>query len=248
LAARNARTVLGLPACLAVAARRPQTIDRLWHSRAVRRDVADLLRTLAAERKPYNEVDDAELERIAGSPRHGGVVLRAGWLPTFTAEQLGEQAAAWVANGERRLILVLDGVTNPHNIGALLRTAAHFGVTALLGAEGTARAAQTPSASRVACGGLEAVRLVDSPDVAASVAALRELGVEPVALDHRSPRSLAAWSPRGPVALVMGSEEHGVDAEVLRACATRLSIPGTGAVESLNVSVAAAIALAAAAR
>jgi 23S rRNA (guanosine2251-2'-O)-methyltransferase len=92
------------------------------------------------------------------------------------------------------------------------------------------------------------VRLVDVPSVAETVDALRQRGVEPVALDQRSPRTLRAWSPRGPVALVLGSEEHGVAPDVLRACATRLSIPGSGAVESLNVSVAGAIALAAAAR
>ncbi|NBW80873.1 RNA methyltransferase, partial [bacterium] len=184
-------------------------------------------------------VEPAELEKIAGTPHHGGVVAVV--TPPQMREPGAEELRAWAK--QREGVLVLDRVGNVHNLGAIARTAAFFGVGRLVicGREGAAR--PVDAAYRVAEGGLEGVELHASADAIALVRALVAAGYEVVGAATRGGRPELSRSSARPLALVLGNEEHGLDPAVAAACSRLVTLPGAGRVESLNVSVCAGILL-----
>jgi TrmH RNA methyltransferase len=135
---------------------------------------------------------------------------------------------------------ILDGIGNPHNLGAIARSAAFFGCKALVISGDQRQARLSDAALRTAEGGLEALEVFQAPDLPALLRAIapKMLSLAAVARDGVAPEAL----PRGrPFALVLGNEEKGLSRESIAACAARVTLPGSGAVESLNVSVAAAV-------
>lgn len=211
---------------------------RVFVNEAVARQIGDVLRELARRRLPYRIVGDEELARVAGSRHHEGVCFIARPPP----EPDEAQIFARYRRGERPARMVyLDGVENPHNVGAILRTAAHFGAVALAGSRDRLPK-PSGAAARVAEGGAEHVpvlRWVDPLESLRSLASTFAL----VATAHDAPTDVyRAELPRRCVFL-MGAEGTGLSAEVRRLATMAVAIPGTGAVESLNVSNAAAILL-----
>lgn len=234
--------VCGLHACLAVFARRPEAIQRVYHATRRRGELGPLLSACAARRLPYNEVADEELERLARTTHHGGVVAFVEPPPALGLDAL------LAALPRDAVLLAADGVGNPHNLGAILRTAAWFGAAALVVPADKGQAGLSAAALRVAEGGGEHVPVVEVPDLGAALRRLAAAGVTCLAAEAGAgPSPLEADLPR-PLLLLLGNEEEGVRPALRGACKGALSIPGTGAVESLNVSVAAGILLAAAAR
>jgi TrmH RNA methyltransferase len=135
---------------------------------------------------------------------------------------------------------ILDGIGNPHNLGAIARSAAFFGCKALVISGDQRQARLSDAALRTAEGGLEALEVFQASDLPALLRALapKMLTVAAVARDGVAPEAL----PRGrPFALVLGNEEKGLSRDSIAACAARVTLPGSGEVESLNVSVAAAV-------
>jgi TrmH RNA methyltransferase len=135
---------------------------------------------------------------------------------------------------------VLDGIGNPHNLGAIARSAAFFGARALLLSGDPRQADLSDAAFRTAEGGLEHLEVFRARDLPALLRGMRDrfLTVAAVAAGGVSPAAL----PRGrPIALVLGNEEQGPSMPSLEACETRLTLTGSGLVESLNVSAAAAV-------
>jgi TrmH RNA methyltransferase len=135
---------------------------------------------------------------------------------------------------------ILDGIGNPHNLGAIARSAAFFGCKALVISGDQRQARLSDAALRTAEGGLEALAVFQAPDLPALLHALAPhmLSLAAVARDGVAPEAL----PRGrPFALVLGNEEKGLAQGSIAACAARVTLPGSGVVESLNVSVAAAV-------
>ncbi len=237
---RNAEMRLyGLNAINAVYARRPQAIRKLYLSQARIPALQPLLAWCVANRVGYRVVEDTDLGKLASSSHHEGVVadvLRsepqalAEWLRDLPA---GPQCAVW-----------LDGVGNPHNFGAILRSAAHFGVAGVLLPEHSTLAL-SGAAARVAEGGAEAVPLVRMGGGDEATAQLREAGFTLVATVVEGGRDLFSTQIPGRVVYVLGAEGEGMDRELAGKCDLRLSIPGSGAVESLNVAAATAVLLAA---
>ncbi len=228
--------VYGLRAALAVAERRPGAIRRVYHSEAVRLDVAPLLKATARERKPYNEVSDEDLRRLAGGVHHEGVVVVTDPLPVRSLEDL--------ELGRDAVVLALDEVGNPHNLGAILRSAAWFGAAAVVVPRAEGQANLSAAAVRIAMGGAEHVPVVAVDSLVDALSTLRDRGLTIVGADQRA-RALDPTRPLPrPLCLLMGNESRGLGKAVRQVCHFRVSIPGTGAVESLNVSVSAGVLLA----
>ncbi|TKS53365.1 rRNA methyltransferase [Luteimonas yindakuii] len=228
----------GFNAVQAVFASRPEAIRKVYLNQSRIPHLQPLLKWCVAQRVGYRVVTDDELGKLAASAHHEGVVadvLRppplslADWLPTL---EPGPQCLLW-----------LDGVGNPHNFGAILRSAAHFGVAAVLLAQ-TSTLSLSGAAARVAEGGAEVVPLVRLGPTAESIPMLRAAGFELAATVVREGRPLFAATASQRLVYVLGAEGEGMDAELAAACDLRVSIPGTGAVDSLNVASATAVLLA----
>lgn len=229
--------VCGLAAVRALFADDPGRVERLFFAPGLADALAEPCRILAASRKPYREVEADELSRIAGSVRHGGVVAIARPRPIAPLDP--RDAAGWARDG--RPLVILDGIGNPHNLGAIARSAAYFGVRRLVLAERPEQALPSDASYRIAEGGLDALRLYRARLPAALAAlkpAYRVVGTAP-----DQGEAIAAFAGRRPVALVLGNEERGLDAATLAACDAVATIPGGGAVQSLNVAAAAAVLL-----
>jgi TrmH RNA methyltransferase len=227
--------ICGLAAVRALFERDPDRVERLFFVPGLVREVGPLCRILAAAHKPYREVDEPELARVAGTVLHGGIVAIARPRPLIELDP--EVACGWARDGKP--LLLLDGVGNPHNLGAIARTLAFFGVERLVLADRPDQALPSDAAYRVAEGGLDHLTVYQARLPGALVglrAAYRILGT-----------SLAKGSiPLGrtadrPVALILGNEETGLDPATRAACDEVVRIPGGGHVQSLNVASAAAI-------
>jgi TrmH RNA methyltransferase len=237
------QTLCGLRAVQAALAQRPGDVRRLFYSADHAKSLQPILAELAKRRAIFRALPAEELDRVAGTRAHQGLVavLDAPDVALLSREDVVSTAR------QPGITLLLDGVGNPHNVGAIARTAAFLGVHGLwLTAEG-ASTVRSAAACRTAEGGLEHLAVSACHDARAVVQAYVAAGGHALALAVRGEKTLAELGAyRGKaVLLVLGSEEEGLDPAVEAACSVRARIVGTDAVESLNVSVAAGIALAA---
>lgn len=238
-AARDVIRITGLPAVAAVFDRDPDRVERLFFTEQLAGKVGPWSQRMAQRRKPYRIVEDEELARIAGTVLHGGIV--AVCQPREPATFDVAQAATWARDGQP--LIILDGVGNPHNLGAIVRTMAFFGLTRLVISGHPGQAGLSESAHRIAEGGLEWVTLYRAATLPAALKGLKaHYHVVGTALsDTPSPRMEDLKSGKRPVAIVLGNEENGLPRETQKACESILTLPGSGRVQSLNVAATAAI-------
>ncbi len=228
----------GLNAIRAVFAKRPQAIRKLYLAEARIPQLQPLLKWCVANRVGYRVVEDADLQKLAASTHHEGVVAEVlreepKSLTTWLRElPVGPQCALW-----------LDGVGNPHNLGAILRSAAHFGVGAVLLPKHSTLAL-SGAAARVAEGGADAVPFVRLGREDNSIAQLHGAGFALAATVVRGGSDLFKVPLPQRLVYVLGAEAEGMSPDLAKACDLRLSIPGTGVVDSLNVASATAVLLA----
>jgi TrmH RNA methyltransferase len=182
-------------------------------------------------------VASEDLERLARSQHHEGVVFDV--LPR--AEPELDDWLKTVPAGPLQLVWLV-GVGNPHNFGAMLRAAANFGVAAVLLAA-TARLGVSGAAARVAEGGAEVVPVVRHAAEDQTMLALRRAGFTVIATSSRGAGSLHSQTLPQRVCWMMGAEGEGLPGDLLAAADRVVAIPGTGAVESLNVAGALAVLL-----
>lgn len=188
--------------------------------------------------KPHARPREA-LDRMTGGARHQGAVARYRAAPPRTEKELYEL----VDRAQRdTLILVLDGVTDPHNLGACLRSAEAAGVTAVVVPKDRA-AGITPTVRRASSGAADRVAFFAVTNLARSLKALKEKGVWLVGLAGEAPQDFYALDLKGPLGIVMGSEGEGMRRLTSEGCDFLAHIPMRGNVESLNVSVATGVAL-----
>jgi RNA methyltransferase, TrmH family len=233
--------VAGLPAVAALFAKAPERVERLFFDPRMRAQVSDFCAELGRARKPYRLVPSEELERVAGSVMHGGVVAlaRPQPVPILDLAKIADKAADWARGGEP--LLLLDGIGNPHNLGAIVRTAAFFGLPRIVLSDHPAQAGPSDASYRVAEGGLEYVELHRSIRFANALQQLRRsYRVIGTAAGNGQPIDALRRTER-PLAVVLGNEEHGVPPATLAACEAIVTIPGSGVVQSLNVAASAAI-------
>jgi len=194
------------------------------------------------------ESDGLRLSNLCGNAGHQGVVARVRPLPKqrsldalledLEAAQEGRPAAGQVAP----LLLVLDGVTDPHNLGACLRVADGAGAHAVIAPKDHA-AGINATVSKVASGAAETVPYFMVTNLARTLNELKERGITVVGTSDTATQTLYDLDLRGPVALVMGAEGKGMRQLTQRTCDLLVQIPMHGAVESLNVSVASGVCL-----
>jgi RNA methyltransferase, TrmH family len=232
---RELLRICGLAAVQALFDRDPGRVERLFFQPALRNDLGAACRALARARKPYRQVDSAELARIADTVLHGGVVAIARPRPLVDLDPTA--ALTWAQDGKP--LLILDGIGNPHNLGAIARSAAFFGLARIVVADRPDQALPSNAAYRVAEGGLEYV----APYRARLPAALHELRRAYRIVGTSLAGGSAAIDPTRdrPVALILGNEKTGLNAATLALCHEVVRIPGSGRLQSLNVASAAAI-------
>lgn len=229
----------GKNACLGLFKARPDDIVRLYVRRDLAPEFAELIEYCAKNHKSYHLVEEGDLDRLSASTHHQGICLIAG-VKRF----LAENAFFSELGAHRTLVLYLDGVANPHNLGAIIRTAAHFGVKFVcVAAEEVSKI--SPSLYRTAEGGAEAVNVVRIEDPEKFLDRLRHQGFQLYAFEA-GPKSISLFDTRlnEKSVFVFGAEVEGLSGIVKTIVESKVQIPGTGEVESLNVSVAAAIAMA----
>jgi 23S rRNA (guanosine2251-2'-O)-methyltransferase len=191
-------------------------------------------------------VSHRRLDATARTMVHQGVVAMAAPLRPADLDDLCSPSDK--EGAEPPFLLVLDGVTDPQNLGALMRTADCAGMTGVV--LGRHRAAHvTPSVTKAAAGAIEHLRIAVVPGIPAALARMATLGVKCIGLDPRGTESLYDLDSKnelddieGGLALVLGDEGRGLGALTRRRCAVLVSIPVRGAIESLNVSAAGAVA------
>lgn len=201
--------------------------------------VSELCELAARGNVPVDTVSGDELDALLPGVEHQGVAGLAS-----PARELGEGALDdLLDSAEAPLLLALDRVQDPHNLGACLRSAAAAGVTAVVVPKDRA-AGLTPAARKVAAGGAEAVPLIRVTNLVRTFKRLQDRGFWVVGTAAEAPTSIHAVDLAGPMILVLGGEAGGLRRLTREACDALAAIPiEPGAVESLNVSVAAGVCL-----
>jgi RNA methyltransferase, TrmH family len=232
--------VCGWQAVSTLFARHPGEIKRLFFDAATGKRAGELCSYLATAKKIYRQVTSAELEKVAGSMHHGGIVAVIDERPLKKVTR--EVMEAWAKTSVP--LLILDRVGNANNIGAIARTAAFFGVKAIVLPDHPAQALPGEAAWRVAEGGMEFVDFYRVPSLLEFCAQLKRhyfvIGTSLTGSQLSPAEAKARGLPRPP-AIILGNEEKGIAPQVAAVCDRLVRIPGTDSVESLNVSAAAAV-------
>jgi TrmH RNA methyltransferase len=234
----------GRHACHALFARRRDDVIRVYLLQERVREFGELLSWCAAQKRAYHIVESQNLERIAETVHHQGIVVLAKKVRSLNDGDLMNAVQRGQLSGP---VLYLDGVQNPHNLGSILRTSAHFGAAAVLGAKDQLPGV-TASAARVAEGGAESVVTARLDDPHAVLAAMKAAGYQVLAATSHPGGNVYSATINDRCVIVLGNEVHGVSPEILSLANGSLQIPGTGTVESLNVAVACGVLLSEVAR
>lgn len=233
---RDEMRVYGRNACLALFAQRPHDLRKVYLLQARIPDLKAVLAWCVQRKLGYRVVENADLDKLTGSQHHEGVCLDVRRRAPLSLSALLQR----LAPRKTAVLAWLDGVGNPHNFGAVLRSAANFGVDGVL-LSGDAALSESGAALRVAEGGADAVTLARVAPGEDAFGALRNAGFVIAATVPREGETL--FGARLPARLVfaLGAESEGLSHGLIARADLHLSIPGTGAVESLNVAASAAV-------
>jgi 23S rRNA (guanosine2251-2'-O)-methyltransferase len=200
----------------------------------------DILKLAAGRGPALLEVSRAELDRLTGGAVHQGIALQ---LPAFDYAHPDDLLAAALDSDREPLIVALDSITDPRNLGAIVRSAAAFGAHGVLIPERRS-AGMTAAAWKTSAGAAARIPIARATNLNRSLRAYADAGLSLIGLDGRADTSISDLPDlSGPVVLVVGSEGAGLSRLVREACDTLASIPISQSIESLNAGVAAGIAL-----
>ncbi|NMM28836.1 MAG: 23S rRNA (guanosine(2251)-2'-O)-methyltransferase RlmB [Glaciimonas sp.] len=208
-------------------------IDSARHDRRMQ----ELIRAAEAVKVRIIQADDQRLSNIVGTRRHQGVVAKAGELSL--ARNLDELLDVIVGPP---LLLILDGITDPHNLGACLRVADGAGAHAVIAPKDRA-VGLNATAAKVASGAAETVPYITVTNLARTMRDLKDRDIWLIGTTEDAEKTIYQGNFSGPAALVMGSEGEGMRRLTRETCDVLVSVPMFGSVESLNVSVASGICL-----
>lgn len=232
--------LVGFHAVIARMRQAPDTLKTVYYDFARRdRRMKDFLETAQTSLgRKLHQADSERLRQLAGHDRHQGVVAFA--EPAAIARTIPELLDS--LGDKKPLLLILDGVTDPHNLGACLRVADGAGADAIIVPKD--RSAQLNSTvSKVASGAAETMPFVAVTNLARAMRELQEAGVWIIGTSDDAEKSLYDIDFTDPVALVMGAEGEGMRRLTRETCDELIRIPMFGGVESLNVSVASGVCL-----
>lgn len=228
---RNGRWVVGLHSCREVVRVRSSAVQELWLKQGW--EASQDLRGIAESIRITPKVVSAtQIDKMSGGNQ--GVALFVSESPELNWENLNADGPA--------LVLLADGIQDPHNLGAILRTAWLLNVSALFITEHRS-SPLTPTALKVASGGAEYVPVIADENLIDVIKRLKDMGFWVYGLAGEA--SLSLWSTQFPekVALVIGSEESGLRSTVAKVCDELIKIPQANSAASFNASVAAGMAL-----
>ncbi|MFC1602698.1 23S rRNA (guanosine(2251)-2'-O)-methyltransferase RlmB [Pseudomonadota bacterium] len=236
----NSQIIFGLHS-VRTALKHEDAVTELWiESRRQDRRIREVLQLAKEVGVSVNKVSKEELDTLAAGGNHQGVVAR-----TQAPAALDEANLKALLNklDVPPFLLILDGVQDPHNLGACLRSADAAGVHAVIAPKDRS-VGLGPTVCKVACGAAESVPFVQVTNLARTLRWLQEeAGVWLIGTAGETEASLFKTDLTGPLALVMGGEEKGMRRLTREACDAVVKLPMVGKVESLNVSVAAGVAL-----
>ncbi len=217
-----------------------RTAKKLWGTREAIQEMLDDHDAELPRDLPVEYAQAVDLGRlVARDAPHQGLVLECLPLDDVALDDVLDEA-------EGRTLVLLDQVTDPHNVGAILRSCAAFDVAALITQDRHAPP-ESGTLAKSASGALESVPWVRVVNLARALESISEAGYWRIGLDGEGEAEFPHALPAGPVALVLGAEGEGMRHNVMQHCDAIARLPISGAIESLNVSNAAAIALYAAA-
>lgn len=237
--------VCGWQAVSTLFARNPGDIRRLFFDPSTGKRTGEFCSYLAQHKRVYRQVPAEELEKVAGTVHHGGIVAVIAERPIKRVTR--EVVEGWVRT--RAPLLLLDRVSNANNVGAIARTAAFFGVKAIIVPDHPSQALPGDAAYRVAEGGMEFLDFYRVPALTEFCQELKRhyfvvgtsLTGNQLAPSAVKARASASGPAARPLAIVLGNEEKGISPGLAAVCDRLVKIPGAATVESLNVSAAAAV-------
>jgi 23S rRNA (guanosine2251-2'-O)-methyltransferase len=220
-----------------------QVFDRIVIARG-RQDtrVEEIVQLARARNIAVRFEDRGQLDRLAESKDHQGIVGLIAARAAATIEDILAAANAGAGRGEKGLIVLLDGVEDPHNLGAIIRTALAAGAHGVVIPERRA-AGLTDTVARASAGALAHVPVAKVTNLARTMGELKEAGYWLIGLDERADRSYTQADFTSPVGIVLGGEGKGLHELTRKRCDFVVSLPTSGPVKSLNVSVAAGVVL-----
>ena len=216
-------------------------IDKIFVQRGEREGSIKVLVAMAIERNiPVVEVEKQKLDMLSGGGTHQGVVAMAAQKDYSTIEDILNIASM---RGENPFVVILDGVEDPHNLGAILRSADVFGAHGIIIPKRRASGI-TAVVEKASAGALEHMAIAKVTNITDAINKLKENGLWIYAAEVGGEDYASVDYGKGAIGLVLGSEGYGVSRLVLENCDFKVSIPNYGHVNSLNVSCAAAVVLA----
>ncbi|MFI0400468.1 MAG: 23S rRNA (guanosine(2251)-2'-O)-methyltransferase RlmB [Thiolinea sp.] len=240
-----AKTIIyGLHAVESALRNDPENIGTIWLEKNTRNDRLKKLQAQISEvgglKTTTTDVD--QLNKMASTGRHQGVVAEYYKAKDYTENDLYDLLDELDNDSIQPFLLVLDGVTDPHNLGACLRTADGAGIHAVIAPKDNA-ASINPTVRKVASGAAEAVPFITVINLARTLDSLKERGIWLTGTSDKAQKTLYQADLKGPMALVMGAEGTGIRRLTEERCDFLISIPMSGQVSSLNVSVATGVCL-----
>lgn len=236
----NEQYVYGLHAVTALLTNRYRSIKVLYvNQERVDKRLHDLLDLAQQNNIPVERLSAHRMDQRFAEFTHQGVVAVASNLPEYNESDLGQLLSL---SKQPALILILDGVTDPHNLGACLRSADGAGVDFVIIPKDK-NASVTPVVSKVACGAAESVPIVRVTNLARSMAVIKQLGVWLYGAAGEATESVYKLDCKASIGIVMGAEGSGMRRLTRDQCDGLFALPMLGSVTSLNVSVATGICL-----
>ena len=241
MAENNKHYIYGLHAVKAVLEREPEMVSNIWLENSRRDDKAKLILQLAhdANVKPERVKREVLNKLVGENANHQGVVALSKDTPAGNEKTLKQLLEGLDVPA---FILILDGVQDPHNLGACLRTADAAGVHAVIAPKDKA-SGLTSVVRKVACGAAETIPFIQVTNLARTMRDLQQSGIWMVGTSLDTEQNIYQADLTGPLALVLGAEGKGLRRLTSENCDSLVKLPMLGSVQSLNVSVTAGVCL-----